>query len=272
MAIATLVMLREPEIKKKKRPSLNESPHHFDTESYDHSLEHQRTPTQISESTDNCIDMTNSEKVKYLTGKVIELVKSDIKYPLCFLGVMVTKLVTILYSIYLMLWMTSFVETGMIDSEERVKTLYSEVLTGAMIGTLFALPIIGKIADTAPISVFMPVAFLLRGIIACQFSRLHDPESTLSILMSMLIIIASAIQYISVEVLFLRSLPNEIRGTMIGLNNFFGLLGQTIFSVIAGIIFDKIGPASPFTLVAFCDFTIAAIAVTIAFFGLLRQS
>ena len=87
----------------------------------------------------------------------------------------------------------------------------------------------------------------------------------------MLIIIASAIQYISVEVLFLRSLPNEIRGTMIGISNFFGLLGQTIFSVVAGIIFDKIGPASPFTLVAFCDFTIAIVAIIVACYGNLRQ-
>lgn len=156
---------------------------------------------------------------------MVDLVKSDIKYPLCFLGMMVTKLVTILYSIYLMLWMTSFIETGKIESEERVKTLYSEVLTGAMIGTLFALPVIGKIADTSPITIFLPGAFLLRGMIAAQFSGIHDPESTTSIIMSMLIIIASAVQYISVEVLFLRSLPNEIRGTMIGISNFFGLLG-----------------------------------------------
>lgn len=109
------------------------------------------------------------EKVTYLTRKVYNLIKSDVKYPLCFLGVMVTKLVAILYSIYLMLWMTSFVESGVIESDERVKLLYSSVLTGAMIGTLFALPLFGKIADTAPIEVFLPIAFLLRGAIACQF-------------------------------------------------------------------------------------------------------
>ena len=44
-------------------------------------------------------------------------------------------------------------------------------------------------------------------------------------LLSMLIIVASAVQFISVEVLYLRSLPNDIRGVMIGLSNFFGLLG-----------------------------------------------
>lgn len=182
MAIATLTMLREPEIKMKRNPIGQNSA----------TLNPSRE-NSISESTESCVDMSKFDKVKYITGKVMLLVKSDIKYPLCFLGVMVTKLVTILYSIYLMLWMTSFVESGKIESDERVKTLYSEVLTGAMIGTLFALPIIGKIADTAPIELFLPISFLLRGVIAYQFKNLADPESTLSIILSMLIIIASAV-------------------------------------------------------------------------------
>ena len=114
-------------------------------------------------------EMSLFSKVAYLTSRVHELVMSDIKFPLCFLGVMVLKLVTILYSIYLMLWMTSFVENGVIESDERVKTLYSEVLTGAMVGTLVAMPFFGKIADTAPIAVFLPIAFLMRGAIAYQF-------------------------------------------------------------------------------------------------------
>jgi len=114
-------------------------------------------------------DLSLCEKVAYLTSRVYQLVMSDIKFPLCFLGVMVSKLVTILYSIYLMLWMTSFVEQGVIESDERVKTLYSEVLTGAMIGTLIAMPFFGKIADTAPIGIFLPIAFLIRGAIAYQF-------------------------------------------------------------------------------------------------------
>ena len=86
----------------------------------------------------------------------------------------------------------------------------------------------------------------------------------------MLIIVASAVQFISVEVLYLRSLPNDIRGVMIGLSNFFGLLGQTIFSVVAGYMFDEVGPASPFNTVALCDFGIAIIALAVGFFGLLR--
>ena len=91
---------------------------------------------------------------------------SDIKYPLCLLGVMVSKLFTILISIYLMLWMTSFVSTGVLESDEKVKTLYSEVLTGALVGNSIAMPFFGKIADTSNIRVILPIVFLIRGIIA----------------------------------------------------------------------------------------------------------
>ena len=92
----------------------------------------------------------------------------------------------------------------------------------------------------------------------------------MSVLLSMLIIVASAVQFISVEVLYLRSLPNDIRGVMIGLSNFFGLLGQTIFSVIAGYMFDEVGPASPFSAVAICDFGIALVALVVGFIGVLK--
>ena len=210
-------MLKEPELKMKKSKELRRESEGETARS--------SNSNPSSQSTDACLDMSLSEKVQYLTSRVAELVMSDIKYPLCFLGVMVSKLVTILYSIYLMLWMTSFVPTGVVESDERVKTLYSEVLTGAMVGTLIAMPFFGKIADTAPIGVFLPIAFLMRGAIAYQFQFIKDPESTMSVLLSMLIIVASAVQFISVEVLYLRSLPSDIRGVMIGLSNFFGLLG-----------------------------------------------
>ena len=154
-------MLKEPEIKMNKREKARRDG--------GGEIEASINSQPSSQSTDACMDMSIYDKVQYLTSRVTELVLSDIKYPLCFLGVMVSKLVTILYSIYLMLWMTSFVETGVVESDERVKTLYSQVLTGAMVGTLIALPFFGRIADTAPIGVFLPIAFLVRGMIAYQF-------------------------------------------------------------------------------------------------------
>jgi len=68
MAIATLTMLREPEIKMKRdtnRQSTPMTPTTFAGGSQDNSY---------SESTESCIDMSKFDKVKYLTGKVTKLV------------------------------------------------------------------------------------------------------------------------------------------------------------------------------------------------------
>ena len=61
--------------------------------------------------------MSKREKVAYLTGRVYETSKNDAKYLFCFAAVMITSLVQVLYSIYLMLWITNFVNLGVLASD-----------------------------------------------------------------------------------------------------------------------------------------------------------
>jgi len=46
------------------------------------------------------------------------------KYLVCFLGAALVRLVTILFSTFLILWVTSFVDSGELASEEASKQLY----------------------------------------------------------------------------------------------------------------------------------------------------
>ena len=41
-------------------------------------------------------------------------VKKDMKYLFCFIAVMVTKLIQVLYSVYLVLWITDFARRGVL--------------------------------------------------------------------------------------------------------------------------------------------------------------
>ena len=61
--------------------------------------------------------MGKCEKIRYLTGRVWTVVTSDIKYLFCFVAVMMTSLVQVLYSIYLVLWIDSFVHSGALESD-----------------------------------------------------------------------------------------------------------------------------------------------------------
>ena len=61
--------------------------------------------------------MTLWQKVKYITGRIYTTIANDSKYIFCFVAVLMTSLVAVLYSIYLILWITSFVITGVLESE-----------------------------------------------------------------------------------------------------------------------------------------------------------
>ena len=122
--------------------------------------------------------MTKCEKVRYLTSKVVELIKTDLKYTLCFVAWMSTSLIQILYAIYLMLWMTEFVHTGVLESDAQAKTLYKNTMTAAMVSAAILLPAIGKLVDVLPGRFVCPLIFFTRSVLVSQFMFIKDPRST----------------------------------------------------------------------------------------------
>lgn len=70
----------------------------------------------------------------------------------------------------------------------------------------------------------------------------------------------------------MRNMKSHIRGTLSGIAFFFGSIGTTIFALVGGIIFDKIGPAAPFLLVSSADFSVLIIAMAFIMFGAIKRS
>ena len=93
-----------------------------------------------------------------------KLFKSDAKYFVSFLGAFVVKLVLILYSTFLLLWITSFVDSGYLESEQKSKDLYSKIMIIAVVATLILLPMLGMAADRLRSTVSIPVSFFCRAI------------------------------------------------------------------------------------------------------------
>ena len=176
-----------------------------------------------------------------------------------------------LYSIYLVLWITSFVHNGVLESEQQAKELYSSILTAAAISSVALVVIFGKFADVTPSYIVLPFAFLMRSLFAAQVPTLVNPNSGYSAAISVSIVLASTIQVIAVSTLFVRNLPNDIRGAMVGLWHLFANLGGTLFSLVGGIMFDKFGPSSPFLLVSVCDLVICLFAVILGCTGYLKS-
>ena len=185
------------------------------------------------------------------------------KYIFCFICFMVSRLISILFSVTIQLWIMSFQKSGVLATNEDSDLIYRNVIILSQGITLLTIPIFGFYSDRIDPRVIIPITFLIRGCIAASFKCIEDPRHWYGYTANVLIIIVSQIQFISVEVLFLRNMNGRIRGTLSGLGMFFGGLGSTAFTLIGGIVFDQVGPWAPFMLVAGAD---AAILIFSIFF------
>ena len=79
--------------------------------------------------------------------------------------------------------------------------MISMILTGVM------LPVIGYYADRVSSKVIVPLAFLTRCIAALMFVTIQIPNTFLSYLSCSLLILATTVENVAIEVLFMRGMP-----------------------------------------------------------------
>ena len=83
--------------------------------------------------------------------------------------------------------------------------------------------------------------------------------------MCVLLIIFTVVEAISVEVLFMKGMPSDIRGTMMGVFAFSGAVGTLVFTLIGGQLFDKVNRCAPFVFLAIMDtFLVVLVLILIA--------
>ena len=99
----------------------------------------------------------------------------DQKYILCFIGASVVRLIAVLFSTFLLLWITSFVDDGIIASEQQSKGLYQKIIVASTIATILLLPLLGHFADKVSSAVIIPIAFILRGLVGYSFIWITNP-------------------------------------------------------------------------------------------------
>ena len=140
-----------------------------------------------------------------------------------------------------------------------------------MLGTALVLPLLGYISDKIGTHITVPASFISRALVLTSFLFIKDPDTIISYFLCSCIIITSAMQSSSIEVLFLRTLPQDIRGVMVGILNVFANLGTLFFTKYGGPAFDKIGPTSPFIIIACGDWAVFMLATAFVLLGLLKS-
>lgn len=140
--------------------------------------------------------------INQLRQEANDLIKSDSRYLICFIGASLTRLMVQLGTIFVMLWISSFVRTGEIASEEAAKKYYMNTMTIAIIIGIVLLPGGGKISDITPAYVFIPVTFFLKSLIAVQFQFVDTPLSAYARTLCITLSLFAGLQSLGIESLF----------------------------------------------------------------------
>lgn len=88
-----------------------------------------------------------------------------------------------------------------------------------------------------------------------------DPRTFYTYAAMTLFVLGTVFENTTVDGLFNKNLPKDIRGTLNGAYNFFGNVGILIFSKIGGYLYDSAGPNSPFIFLGICDIAFALLIV-----------
>jgi hypothetical protein len=170
------------------------------------------------------------------------------------IGGSITRLIAVLFSTYLILWIQSF--DGHKDGDIS-KDIYFNIMIIAVIFSAIILPVVGKYIDNSPAIKIVPWAFLGRSVCTVFFSWLTDPDSFISYFVCVLIIVSTIIENNLVDSIFAKNLSKATRGLLFGVQMFFCNVSILLFSLVGGWLFDHVGATGPFKLIGALDFIYA---------------
>lgn len=195
-----------------------------------------------------------AEKARDLTSKVWRVCKSDIVFPICLFGTMTARTLHYLFATFLTLFIISE-----IDDRREAEILVQKVNITCVIAAVLIVVPAGRIADNFPAKVLIPIVYFLAAASLIAFQFIPSPRETMLPLYLVVtgIMIASVLTMTSIETVFSRNLPKEVRGTMNSIQTLFGTIGALLFTVVGGYMFDLYGARSPFMVVAVINLTFA---------------
>jgi nitrate/nitrite transporter NarK len=128
------------------------------------------------------------------------------------------------FSNYLVMWITSFVQSGIVRDDEEAKEIYARVALMTVGWGIIVVPLSGWFSDKISPHVAIPVLFAGRAVIINMFLYdLEDPTGIQALMICSLMMVFTMVANILVNFLFLRNIPAEIRGAMNGVYAFVSL-------------------------------------------------
>lgn len=133
---------------------------------------------------------------------------------MCVIGSAITRLLSVLFSNYLILWIQSYAGTSKLDSRERGQTIYVNIMVISVVISALVFPFVGVFIDRCDVIKLMPVAFIFRFLCDLMFMKLEDPDSYTCLTVCVLLIIGTIFENSVIDTIFTKSIPKEARGIL----------------------------------------------------------
>eukprot|EP00347_Sterkiella_histriomuscorum_P019975 403339576 len=241
--IAGIFLIKEPNLKNNKLKeqilpkSRSVSPHRV-AEDQNNSLQNIKPKKKLL------------QKFKKITLLILKQCKTNYAIIVCLYGNFLIKSTQMMLNSFLALWSSSFVYSGMLRDQQSAQELVQSFSTfGTFISIVLIFPA-GKIADKFRYNRIMPLATITMIFCIVSFSQIQKPNSLMSYLLIVLMQALFCFQNAFTDALLSKNIPKSIRGTMMGVYQFSGSIGQMILSKLGGYFHDNHGAESPFMIVA----------------------
>lgn len=118
----------------------------------------------------------------------------------------------------------------------------------------------------------LPAACFTRFLSICGFYFIKNVGGVYSYFISIMMVLGTLMENVCTDAVLFRNADREVRGTIFGIANAFGFLGQFSFSLGAGWLFDYTqDPRAPFGLMGGCDLTLCVVCIIMGFSGVIRN-
>ena len=170
--------------------------------------------------------------------------RADPKYIFVFFAAGTYYVNTVFISNFMSLWYESFEDSGIIEEGES-SDMYQFALLLNCVCAFIYVPILGVIGDRVPTTWYILISYAGRAFFNCSFVLLETPESALAPTLIVLVSFFTTGEMISVGKLFYRSIPNKLRGVLVGAFALSSYTGKLIYCGTGGWLFDTLGRNAP---------------------------
>lgn len=188
----------------------------------------------------------------------------------CLIGASIARLYAILFSTFWLLFIASYIGTS-IPNAQAAETIYSNVMIVSVVLGVALVPLAGFVADKFNPLVVVPIVFFMRVGAIAMFIQISDPNSLLSYSSSVMLVLGTLFEGVTLETVLMRNASPNIRGLFMSAFTAFGYMGQLIFSIVGGILFDRYGPKVPFYFVGCLDLGFALLFLLLTCCGTIKN-